>query len=382
MTISPDDIHELDKAYEEVQKTIKSIKNKISIRKQQNSEDLSKLDREFKKFVEELCKNRSITITEIKEISEMTIKVSSGEIHYNPEIEKDLKKRESLIVNQLDECEKLLNNVIEKVPEIVEKKTAIDISKIDEMPPSRKPVETTIISNTKINKVLDAVKRAINTNAKVYWVCPLIEESHLSDMAAAEERYALLNSLFPNKIGLIHGKLPPIEKDRVMNDFANGNLKILVATTVIEVGVNVPDASIMIIEHAERFGLAQLHQLRGRVGRGNTKSNCLLIYSPPLSETAKARLNIMRQTDNGFEIAEEDLKLRGAGEILGTKQSGMPEFKIADLNNHADLLAIARKDAAMIVHNNPNLLDTRGKALRTLLYLFSEDEVFRTIRSG
>ena len=167
-----------------------------------------------------------------------------------------------------------------------------------------------------------------------------------------------------------------------MNDFANGNLKILVATTVIEVGVNVPDASIMIIEHAERFGLAQLHQLRGRVGRGNTKSNCLLIYSPPLSETAKARLNIMRQTDNGFEIAEEDLKLRGAGEILGTKQSGMPEFKIADLNNHADLLAIARKDAAMIVHNNPNLLDTRGKALRTLLYLFSEDEVFRTIRSG
>lgn len=258
----------------------------------------------------------------------------------------------------------------------------MDISKIDEMPPSRKPVETTIISNTKINKVLDAVKRAINSNAKVYWVCPLIEESHLSDMAAAEERYVLLNSLFPNKTGLIHGKLPPIEKDRVMNDFANGNLKILVATTVIEVGVNVPDASIMIIEHAERFGLAQLHQLRGRVGRGNTKSNCLLIYSPPLSETAKARLNIMRQTDNGFEIAEEDLKLRGAGEILGTKQSGMPEFKIADLNNHADLLAIARKDAAMIVHNNPNLLDTRGKALRTLLYLFSEDEVFRTIRSG
>ena len=258
----------------------------------------------------------------------------------------------------------------------------MDISKIDEMPPSRKPVKTTVIANNKIEDVISAVKRALDTGAKVYWVCPLIEESEASDMAAAEERYALLNALFPGRVGLVHGKLPPTEKDAVMNNCAHGNLAVLVATTVIEVGVNVPEATVMIVEHAERFGLAQLHQLRGRVGRGSKESHCLLMYSAPLSETAKARLNIMRQTEDGFKIAEEDLRLRGAGEILGTRQSGMPEFKIADLAIHGDLLAIARKDASVIIETNPNLEGERGDALRTLLYLFSEDEVFRTIRSG
>ena len=258
----------------------------------------------------------------------------------------------------------------------------MDISKIDEMPPSRKPVKTTVIANNKIEDVISAVKRALDTGAKVYWVCPLIEESEASDMAAAEERYALLNALFPGRVGLVHGKLPPTEKDAVMTNFAHGNLAVLVATTVIEVGVNVPEATVMIVEHAERFGLAQLHQLRGRVGRGSKESHCLLMYSAPLSETAKARLNIMRQTEDGFKIAEEDLRLRGAGEILGTRQSGMPEFKIADLAIHGDLLAIARKDASVIIETNPNLEGERGDALRTLLYLFSEDEVFRTIRSG
>jgi len=172
------------------------------------------------------------------------------------------------------------------------------------------------------------------------------------------------------------------DKDRAMESFANGPVDVLVATTVIEVGVDVPAATIIVIEHAERFGLAQLHQLRGRVGRGDKPSSCLLLYQPPLGETAKARLAVMRDTEDGFRIAEEDLKLRGAGEILGTRQSGLPEFKLADLAAHADLMAVARDDSRLVLSRDPGLRSPRGEALRVLLYLFSRDEAVRYIRSG
>jgi ATP-dependent DNA helicase RecG len=187
---------------------------------------------------------------------------------------------------------------------------------------------------------------------------------------------------FGGRVGLVHGRMKTAEKDKVMADFAAGNLQILVATTVIEVGVDVPSATVMVIEHAERFGLAQLHQLRGRVGRGRQRSSCLLLYQTPLGETAKARLNILRETDDGFRIAEEDLRLRGAGELLGTRQSGMPEFRLAELAAHADLLATARDDARLIVERDPELASARGSALRTLLYLFECDAAVRTVRSG
>ena len=186
----------------------------------------------------------------------------------------------------------------------------------------------------------------------------------------------------PGRVGLIHGRLKGAEKDTVMADFKSGALDILVSTTVIEVGVDVPQASIMVIENAERFGLAQLHQLRGRVGRGSAKSSCLLLYQEPLGETAKARLKIMRETEDGFRIAEEDLRLRGAGEILGTQQAGLPLFRIADLNVHGDLLAAARDDAALILARDPELQAPRGEALRTLLYLFERDAAVKLLSAG
>ncbi|MEL0019625.1 MAG: helicase-related protein [Rickettsiales bacterium] len=209
-----------------------------------------------------------------------------------------------------------------------------------------------------------------------------MEESELSDLAAAEDRYAELKARFGDSVALVHGKMKGPEKDAAMARFSEGDANILVATTVIEVGVDVPDATIMIIEHAERFGLAQLHQLRGRVGRGAGASSCLLLYAQPLGETARARLKILRESEDGFRIAEEDLRLRGGGEILGTKQSGLPAFRLADLAVHGDLLATARDDAKLILNQDPDLSGPRGDALRVLLYLFERDAAVLTLRSG
>jgi ATP-dependent DNA helicase RecG len=209
-----------------------------------------------------------------------------------------------------------------------------------------------------------------------------VEESEALDLAAAEERHRHLATIFPDRVGLVHGRMRGADKDRVMAGFAGSDLDILVATTVIEVGVDVPDATVMVIEHAERFGLAQLHQLRGRVGRGDKPATCLLLYQGPLGETAKARLKILRETEDGFRIAEEDLQLRGAGELLGTKQSGLPEFRLADLMEHQDLIQIARDDARLLLEKDPDLTSERGAAVKILLYLFERDAAARTVRSG
>jgi ATP-dependent DNA helicase RecG len=229
---------------------------------------------------------------------------------------------------------------------------------------------------------VDRIRAAVAEGAKAYWVCPLVEESEELDVAAAEERYReLVEDLGPT-VGLVHGRMKSPERDAVMSRFLSGEIRVLVATTVIEVGVDVPDATIMVIEHAERFGLAQLHQLRGRVGRGEKPSVCLLLYRAPLGEVARERLSIMRETEDGFRIAEEDLRLRGGGEILGVRQSGMPGFRIANLERHADLMEAARDDARLIVETDPNLATSRGEALRLLLYLFGRDDAIRLLRAG
>ena len=213
-------------------------------------------------------------------------------------------------------------------------------------------------------------------------MCPTVAESEALDLAAAEARHAALAKLFGARVGLVHGRLKGKAKDAPMAAFAAGEIDVLVATTVIEVGVDVPEATVMVIEHAERFGLAQLHQLRGRVGRGSAESSCLMLYAPPLGEAARARLTIMRETDDGFRIAEEDLRLRGAGEVLGTRQSGLPEFHIANLAEHADLVVTAREDASLVLERDPKLESERGGALRVLLYLFERDAAARYLRSG
>ena len=258
----------------------------------------------------------------------------------------------------------------------------MDVSRLDEKPPGRTPIDTRLVAIERLDEVLDGLGRAIKGGARIYWVCPLIEESDESDLAAARQRFALLHARFGERVGLVHGRMKPAEKDAVMAGFIAGALDILVATTVIEVGVDVPEATIMVIEHAERFGLAQLHQLRGRVGRGSAASTCLLVYAGPLGATARDRLTILRDTEDGFLIAEEDLRLRGAGDVLGTKQSGMPDFKLADPVQHVDLLAIANDDAKMIVTSNPGLTGARGEALRVLLYLFRRERAVRYLRSG
>ncbi len=257
----------------------------------------------------------------------------------------------------------------------------MEYSKIDQLPEGRKPVDTRVLPVTKLSETVAALKRKIDEGTRAYWVCPLVEESEKSDLAAAEARFADLQKIFGDKVGLVHGKMKEKEKDAVMEKFKNGELKLLVATTVIEVGVNVPEATIMVIEHAERFGLSQLHQLRGRVKRGINPATCLLLYSYPLSETARERLNIMKQTEDGFIIAEKDLELRGGGEILGTKQSGFANFKIADMEYHKNLLVIANQDAKLVLNKDPNLQSPRGQALRVLLYLFEKDDSVRTYKA-
>jgi ATP-dependent DNA helicase RecG len=258
----------------------------------------------------------------------------------------------------------------------------MEVSRLLEKPPGRMPVETRVLPVEKLDQVIARLKTATATDTRVYWVCPLVSESEAVDLAAAEERHGMLERMLGGGVGLVHGRMKAKEKDAVMADFAAGRLKVLVATTVIEVGVDVPEATIMVIEHAERFGLAQLHQLRGRVGRGTGRSSCLLLYSSPLGETARARLNIMRETEDGFRIAEEDLRLRGAGEVLGTRQSGLPDFRLADLAHHQDLLATARDDAQLILRRDAELTGERGKALRVLLYLFERDAAASYLRSG
>ena len=258
----------------------------------------------------------------------------------------------------------------------------IDVSRLHEKPPGRHPVDTRVLPLDRLSQVIERLRKAIAGGARIYWVCPVVEESETLDLAAATERHAALEVLFGDRVGLLHGRMKGAEKDAAMDRFAGGEIDILVATTVIEVGVDVPEASVVVVEHAERFGLAQLHQLRGRVGRGDRASFCLLLYGGPLTETARARLNVMRETDDGFLIAEEDLRLRGAGELLGTRQSGLPDFRLADLAAHAGLIEVARDDARLIVERDVELATPRGEALRTLLYLFERDAVVRTARSG
>jgi ATP-dependent DNA helicase RecG len=258
----------------------------------------------------------------------------------------------------------------------------MDVSRLTEKPPGRTPIDTRAVPLERLPEIIGGVERAVASGAQVYWVCPLVEESEDSDLAAVDARHASLTRIMGDQIGLIHGRMKGPEKDDVMAAFSSGALKVLVATTVIEVGVDVPSATVMVIEHAERFGLAQLHQLRGRVGRGADRSSCLLLYAPPLTETARARIEILRETDDGFRIAEEDLRLRGAGEVMGTRQSGLPVFRLADLSEHGELLAAARDDARLILERDPELEGARGEPLRVLLYLFERDAAVRYLRSG
>jgi ATP-dependent DNA helicase RecG len=258
----------------------------------------------------------------------------------------------------------------------------MDVSRLTGRPPGRKPVDTRVMNTERFDEVVAHLKRAIARGARAYWVCPLVEESEKIDLAAAEDRARVLRAALGANVGLVHGRMKPGERDEVMTRFKAGQTSVLVATTVIEVGVDVPEATIMVVEHAERFGLAQLHQLRGRVGRGEARSSCLLLYQPPLGELAKARLKIMRETDDGFIIAEEDLRLRGAGEVLGVRQSGMPEFRLADLAVHGDLLSAARDDARLLLQRDRELQTDRGEAARALLYLFGRDEAVRYLRTG
>jgi ATP-dependent DNA helicase RecG len=258
----------------------------------------------------------------------------------------------------------------------------MEVSKLLEKPAGRQPVATRAMSVERLGDIMDRLGSAIEDGAQAYWVCPLVEASDMLDATAAEDRLSTLQKRFGDKVGLVHGQMPGTDKDAVMQAFAAGDISILVATTVIEVGVDVPNATIMVIEHAERFGLAQLHQLRGRVGRGSEKSACILLYKPPLTDTAHTRLNALRETEDGFLIAEEDLKLRGGGEVLGTRQSGMPEFRIAALPRDTELLAVARDDARLILRSDPELTGDRGDALRTLLYLFERDEAIRLLKAG
>ncbi|MCV6547173.1 MAG: ATP-dependent DNA helicase RecG [Cohaesibacter sp.] len=258
----------------------------------------------------------------------------------------------------------------------------MDVSLLSEKPAGRKPIATRTMSLDRLDELVHGLHRALQSGAKVYWVCPLVEESEVLDVTSAEDRFASLREAFGSRVALVHGRMTADEKSAAMHHFKDGEADILVATTVIEVGVDVPDATIIVIEHAERFGLAQLHQLRGRVGRGDKASSCILLFKGPLGEVSKARLAIMRETEDGFRIAEEDLRLRGEGDLLGTKQSGTPGFRLAQMEIHQQLMEAARDDARLIIENDPDLKSDRGQALRKLLYLFGRDEAIRLLKAG
>ncbi len=258
----------------------------------------------------------------------------------------------------------------------------MDVSKLTEKPAGRKPVDTRTIPLSRLSEVIEGIRRSVDRGARIYWVCPLVEESDMIDAVSAEDRFASFRNLLGDKVGLVHGRLRPAEKDTVMADFKSGKISVLVSTTVVEVGVDVTEATVIVIENAERFGLAQLHQLRGRVGRGLEQANCILLYHEPLGEIAKARLAILRETDDGFRIAEEDFRLRGPGDVLGTQQSGVPLFRLADLSLHGELLAAAKDDVQLVLSRDPELATPRGEALHILLYLFARDEAVRLLTSG
>jgi ATP-dependent DNA helicase RecG len=258
----------------------------------------------------------------------------------------------------------------------------MDVSRLTEKPAGRQPIRTVTLPLYRLDDLIGRMRDAINDGQKVYWICPLVEESEEIKLMSAEDRHDMLGDIFGDIVGLVHGRMKGAEKDEAMRAFKAGETRILVATTVIEVGVDVPDATIIVVEHAERFGLAQLHQLRGRVGRGDKPSSCVLLYKDPLGETAKRRLSVMRDTEDGFLISEEDLKLRGEGEVLGTRQSGTPGFQVARIEFHADLLEIARDDARLLLSQDPELQSGRGEAIRILLYLFGRDEAVRLLRAG
>jgi ATP-dependent DNA helicase RecG len=258
----------------------------------------------------------------------------------------------------------------------------MDVSILREKPAGRKPIDTRSVTLDRLDEVTSGIARAVDDGAQVYWVCPLVSESELLDVSAAEDRYEHLRSVLGDRVDIVHGQMPGAQKDLAVERFSKGETRVLVSTTVIEVGVDVPNASVMVIEHAERFGLAQLHQLRGRVGRGAASSTCILLYRAPLGETAKARITIMRETEDGFRIAEEDLKLRGEGDVLGSKQSGAPGFRLVDMTVHADLIPVARDDAMLHHTRDPDLSSERGQALRTLLYLFEREEAVKLLRAG
>lgn len=258
----------------------------------------------------------------------------------------------------------------------------MDVSVLDEKPTGRKPIRTAMVSAERLDEVTDHLRKAVAEGRQAYWVCPLVEESEVVDYASAEERFRTLRASLGDRVGLVHGQMPPAEKDAAMARFVAGETSVLVATTVIEVGVNVPNATIMVIEQAETFGLAQLHQLRGRVGRGDAASTCLLIYQPPLNETGRRRLTTIRDTEDGFRIAEEDLAMRGAGDLIGTAQSGLPRFRVADLERQASLMALAQSDARKLMLDDPQLSGPRGQAARALLWLMDQDRALRLMSVG
>ncbi len=259
----------------------------------------------------------------------------------------------------------------------------MDVSVLDEKPPGRKPIKTAVVSTERMDEVFTHLRRAIADGRQCYWVCPLVDESEVSDLTAAEERFKRLRAVLgEGVVGLVHGQMPPSDKDAAMEAFQKGQTKVLVATTVIEVGVNVPNATIMVIERAEIFGLAQLHQLRGRVGRGEADSTCLLMYQSPLSENGRKRLEVLRETEDGFKISETDLQMRGAGDLIGTAQSGLPKFRIADMETQAGLMATAQTDARALLAKDPQLSSERGQAVRVLLWLMKQDQAIRLISVG
>ena len=263
----------------------------------------------------------------------------------------------------------------------------MDISELREKPAGRQPIDTRVVPVSRLGEIIEALGRALKAGKRVYWICPLVEESDTglgTDMGLidATQRFESLQKTFGDVVGLVHGKMKPKEKDAAMARFAAGETQLLVATTVVEVGVDVPEATIMVIENAERFGLSQLHQLRGRVGRGREASTCILLYREPAGETATARLRVIRETTDGFRIAEEDLRLRGEGDVLGTRQSGLPGFRIARPEIHGSLVAQARDEALRILQDDPKLAGERSEALRCLLYLFERDEAIPLIGAG